>query len=130
MDYSDLLLNPLWIAKAKRIRKRDGYKCTVCNSKKSLEVHHTYYYTKKTEPWRYPDESLLTVCHKCHNDWHIHNENTYIKKPKPVKKNKRYKKIKQFRKSKVKVYRHNRRLGIQERIEIEMEKIRDKTRVH
>lgn len=82
INYSDLLEDPLWKNKRKRIIYRDGGKCTVCNSKKLLQVHHTYYYQQQVEPWRYPDESLITFCKKCHQDWHEHNENIYKDKPK------------------------------------------------
>ncbi|AKQ44437.1 hypothetical protein TH63_00360 [Rufibacter radiotolerans] len=35
------------------------------------EVHHTYYILDKF-PWEYPNESLMVVCHKCHQE--IHNK--------------------------------------------------------
>jgi hypothetical protein len=81
-DYEKLLENPLWKAKRKRIILRDGKKCTVCGSTTRLQVHHTYYYKQQVEPWRYPDESLLTVCKDCHQNHHEHSENEYRDKPK------------------------------------------------
>ena len=98
-NYSELLKNPLWRNKRKRIIYRDGGKCTVCGSKKELHVHHTYYYYERIEPWRYPDESLLTVCESCHKGWHEYNENIIKEKPEVHKKKKR---IKPSRKSKPK----------------------------
>jgi len=32
-------------------------------------VHHTYYVRRKL-PWDYPNESLMLVCHTCHNSIH------------------------------------------------------------
>lgn len=34
-----------------------------------LHVHHTYY-VHGDAPWEYPDESLMTLCDKCHVDIH------------------------------------------------------------
>ena len=80
-NYEELLKNPLWKAKRKRIILRDGKKCTVCGSTARLQVHHTYYYKQQIEPWRYPDDSLLTVCKDCHQNHHEHSENEYRDKP-------------------------------------------------
>lgn len=68
--YQQLLLRPEWRAKRDLIIQRDNGKCTVCSKKTSLEVHHTYYYTVRTEPWKYPDESLISVCRNCHKKIH------------------------------------------------------------
>ena len=86
--YSELLKDPLWQNKRKRIIFRDGNKCTVCNATKNLKVHHTFYYTDYREPWRYPDESLLTVCKSCHEKYHSENELTFKEPPKFVIKKK------------------------------------------
>ena len=82
VDYAELLKDPLWKNKRRRIVYRDGGKCTVCGSKKILQVHHTFYYQQPTKPWDYPDESLITVCKVCHEDYHKHFENVYKDKPK------------------------------------------------
>lgn len=73
MKYNDDLLDQRWKNKRLQILKRDGYKCTVCGSDLKLTVHHTYYKTGK-RPWQYPNESLLTLCDKCHYDFHCTNE--------------------------------------------------------
>jgi len=88
MDYSEYLKNPLWIRKRKRIILRDGKQCTVCSDKKNLQVHHTFYYTDYREPWRYPDERLITVCEKCHKEYHEYHEHEFKKPPKIVVKKK------------------------------------------
>lgn len=93
VEYHELLKDPRWIRKRKKVLKRDGYKCTVCGSTKNLRVHHTFYYKKETPPWGYPMSSLLTVCDDCHHNYHESHELTIVgKNPKNKyerKKNKR-----------------------------------------
>lgn len=57
-----------WIEKRNEILNRDEYRCQVCKSGKSLEVHHTYYENKQA--WDYPSESLITLCRSCHKETH------------------------------------------------------------
>jgi len=57
-----------WIEKRNEILDRDDYKCQVCKSITSLEVHHTYYDNKPA--WDYPNESLITLCRSCHKEAH------------------------------------------------------------
>jgi hypothetical protein len=44
---------------------------------RELNIHHTYYQDKEgykvRPPWDYPDESLETLCQKCHYDLHSKN---------------------------------------------------------
>jgi 5-methylcytosine-specific restriction endonuclease McrA len=40
---------------------------------KDLHVHHTYYQLGKM-PWAYPDESLITLCRRCHQKVHLEVE--------------------------------------------------------
>jgi hypothetical protein len=77
MGYRKGLDNPNWAKKRAKILKRDEYKCTACGSDKDLQVHHTYY-VKGAEPWWYPDESLLTLCGKCHHEYHEYHELTIL----------------------------------------------------
>lgn len=95
MTYINELLDVRWINKRQRILRRDHFMCTVCGSRDSLRVHHTFYYQKKVKPWEYPSRSLITLCDKCHYEWHLHHENVY--KANPVKKAK--KKIKRDKKT-------------------------------
>lgn len=108
--YYHLLKNPLWFNKRKKIVERDGNKCTVCGSAKKLEVHHTFYYRDKPVPWKYPDNSLLTLCHKCHVKYHkehkIEIKDRTIKKTKQMFKKKivvekKKQKVSSKRKSKI-----------------------------
>lgn len=96
--YSDYLKDARWVNKRKRIIYRDGNKCTVCQSKKALQVHHTFYYTDYREPWRYPDESLLTLCKACHQKYHEEHEHEYKEPPKLFVKKKRLKHIRKNKK--------------------------------
>ncbi len=41
--YYKLLKHPKWFRKRDSVLERDHHKCTVCGSKKNLQVHHTYY---------------------------------------------------------------------------------------
>jgi len=84
-DYILSLKDKRWFRKRKVIIKRDNNKCTVCGTSKNLQVHHTYYYKNPIKPWLYPNKSMLTVCKDCHEKYHKHNENEYIKNP-PLKK--------------------------------------------
>lgn len=77
MGYRKGLDSPRWAIKRSKILKRDGYKCTVCGSDKNLQVHHTYY-VRGAEPWGYPDDSLLTLCEKCHHEYHEYHELTIL----------------------------------------------------
>ena len=108
-NYKDLLENKRWQNKRARIIMRDG-KCTVCGNKYDLCVHHTYYYKIKIDPWRYPDESLLTLCQTCHTKWHMENENIFIDKPLVTSKKKRINKIKIVKQKKKKPNHHTPRL--------------------
>jgi hypothetical protein len=92
--YNTLLYDVRWLKKRKKILKRDEYKCTVCESKSNLRVHHTYYTGQNTPPWAYPNNSLLTLCNGCHEKYHReheiiiqkqHNKSDKKKKPKKIK---------------------------------------------
>lgn len=64
--YFDLLKDPQWQKKKSKIMDRDNFQCRECgDGKTTLNVHHTYY-TRDAKPWEYPDESLRTLCEKCH----------------------------------------------------------------
>ena len=71
--YSALLTERKWKRKREQILRRDGWKCTACGKKTTLQVHHTYYIDGH-KPWEYPNDSLLTVCRDCHKDYHEHHE--------------------------------------------------------
>ena len=93
--YQKLLNDPRWIKKRTKIFKRDKYQCTVCGSKNNLECHHTFYYKNYRKPWLYPNNSLLTLCNKCHREYHLYNEIEIKNVPKKKKQKPKIKKKKQ-----------------------------------
>lgn len=90
MKYSEQLKTKEWARKRKKIMTRDSFMCTACNSKEDLCVHHTIY-IKGRFAWEYKDSLLITLCNKCHHEYHSHHEvevvkDTFKDKPKRVKK--------------------------------------------
>ena len=81
-----------------------------------MQVHHTFYYKKQIAPWLYPDDSLLTLCEKCHKDWHLQNENIY----------KEQKRIKRKRKLKVKNKKLQKEMSLKELYKIWEPKMKKK----
>jgi hypothetical protein len=89
MKYFELLLLPAWRLKRQEILKRDNWKCTVCHRKQSilertndgvynylpenqriyLQVHHKCYRLNLL-PWEHQNSDLITLCEKCHKDYH------------------------------------------------------------
>lgn len=64
LSYKENLLDKRWKEKREQIVRRDGNQCKNCQSEYNLQVHHCYYDSK--EPWEYEDQSLVTLCQKCH----------------------------------------------------------------
>lgn len=70
-DYSKKLLDPQWQKKRLEILNRDEFKCQWCGDVKStLHVHHKKY-ENGLSPWEYPDESMITLCSRCHSITHL-----------------------------------------------------------
>ena len=66
--YAELLKDPRWQKKRLEIMQRDNFTCQHCGrTDRSLQVHHSYY-LMNNNPWEYNDESLITLCDKCHED--------------------------------------------------------------
>jgi hypothetical protein len=62
--------DPRWQKKRLKIMERDDFSCKNCgNSDRELTVHHLHY-EKGLSPWEYGDESLVTYCKICHDEWH------------------------------------------------------------
>lgn len=69
-DYSEKLKHPNWQRKRLEILNRDGFKCRACgDTEETLHVHHLFY-VKGRDPWDYPNASLVTLCHVCHDVEH------------------------------------------------------------
>ena len=58
-----------WDARRRRVFKRDGWRCTMCPSRRNLQGHHAVY--PKNLDWRIDrDEHVSTLCRRCHRDYH------------------------------------------------------------
>lgn len=65
-EYLEKLKDPRWQKLRLKILERDEWTCQKClNSEATLHIHHRYY-LKDTDPWDYPEESLVTLCEECH----------------------------------------------------------------
>ncbi len=68
-SYKSYLKSKYWALVRREVLKRDRKKCTVCGSKKNLQVHHTTYAHKYREHEHLGD--LLTTCKDCHYKFHL-----------------------------------------------------------
>lgn len=65
-SYWEMLRDPRWQQKRLKVMERDKWTCRDCGNKAgTFNVHHCYY-VRGNAPWDYPDESLVTLCEKCH----------------------------------------------------------------
>lgn len=69
MDYKIQIKHPNWISKRNEILALDNYECNICSSKDRLEVHHVTYWGDRNA-WHYPNNLLVTLCRKCHQNQH------------------------------------------------------------
>lgn len=83
-----------WNIRRLEILLLDNFTCVKCKSKTNLQVHHKKY-DNSLKVWEYPDEYLVTVCNKCHEDFHSKTPIT-----------KMYEKIKKYKldKDKIKMF--------------------------
>lgn len=66
--YSEFLKSGYWFRVRKTVILRDNKKCTRCESKKGLQVHHLTYKNHFKEHEHLED--LVTLCRKCHKKEH------------------------------------------------------------
>ena len=70
LQYKDKLKDSRWLEFRKRVYRKDGYKCTICNTKdRPLNAHHRFY-NKGSQPWDYSIHDLDTLCDWCHESIH------------------------------------------------------------
>lgn len=70
-SYSEKLLDPRWQQMRLRVFERDEFTCRCCGSTtKTLHAHHVHYHPYSSGPWDYDPETIITVCHQCHDDEH------------------------------------------------------------
>lgn len=58
--------DPLYKTWRNAVRKRDGYKCVLCKTKKKLQVHHIRGWTAFPS-LRFVVDNGITICRVCHN---------------------------------------------------------------
>jgi len=66
--YADYLKTEYWITVSDAVKKRDGYKCRVCNSPHDIQAHHRNYAHRGDELNHLDD--LTTLCRRCHETFH------------------------------------------------------------
>ena len=88
--HSEQLDDERWLKKRQKILARDLFVCTQCGTDKKLEVHHLYY-VHEHKLWQYPNNALVTLCHRCHGKWH--RKYAYTIREKIWNKKKEYKPI-------------------------------------
>lgn len=66
-DYKSYINSEAWKSLAKKIRKRDGFRCRLCNAADTeLHVHHSTYERLGCEA----GNDLITLCKNCHSKFH------------------------------------------------------------
>lgn len=71
MSYYDKLRDPRWQKMRLKIMERDRFSCRFCyDTESTLNVHH-FFYDHGADPWDYPAESLITLCERCHVEFHV-----------------------------------------------------------
>lgn len=59
--------NHFWTQARAAARKRDGYRCVRCRSRRKIEVHHKVPCEGKRETGcQHHQDNLETLCHRCH----------------------------------------------------------------
>lgn len=64
MPYGDFLKTEYWREVAKLVKARDGMKCRVCNSSRTLDAHHRSYQFRGCDHLHM--DELITLCRVCH----------------------------------------------------------------
>lgn len=71
LSYSDFLKTPYWDGVRNYKLRRSGYKCELCASNESLNVHHKTYERHGLEHLRsVADNDLIVLCKSCHYKFH------------------------------------------------------------
>lgn len=69
MPYQDYLQTPEWKEIREKVLKRAKYHCQICNTKKSLQIHHRTYDNRGNEDL----SDLIAMCKNCHHIFHSRN---------------------------------------------------------
>ena len=65
-SYQGYLKSEEWRIRRDLIKSRDRYRCRLCHSAESLQVHHATYENRGAEK----DNDLITLCGECHAKFH------------------------------------------------------------
>jgi len=71
--YQQYVATERWKSISDKIKKRDGYRCRLCNGTEDLQAHHRTYQHKGDEENHLGD--LTTLCGDCHNAFHEWRKN-------------------------------------------------------
>ena len=72
MPYADFLNTTYWRGVSLFVKRRDGWKCSVCGSTDKIDVHHKTYESHGDELNHMED--LVCLCRKCHEKEHVKTE--------------------------------------------------------
>lgn len=72
-QYSEYLATERWRVISDKVKRRDGYRCRLCNSEENLQAHHRTYVHKGDEENHLGD--LTTLCGDCHTAFHEWRKN-------------------------------------------------------
>lgn len=67
--YKSDLSDGRWQKKRLEIFKRDNFECLNCHEPNQISVHHLHY-ENGVKPWEYDNDSLVTLCDRCHDILH------------------------------------------------------------
>lgn len=74
MKYHEQIKHPLWQRKRLEVLELNGFKCQDCGAKEEeLHVHHPFY-KRGAMIWDYETNDLRCLCHKCHKEIHVIDE--------------------------------------------------------
>lgn len=74
LTFKEQYEHPLWQRKRLEVMARDDFKCKECgNNKILLNVHHKWYSSDKMV-WEYDNNCYVTLCKKCHTNFHLNNK--------------------------------------------------------
>lgn len=71
--------HPMWKLFSNKLKENS--KCSTCNSKYNLQLHHKSYNSTNLY-WEYSDNNFEVLCNKCHKSHHISNKMNFRIHPK------------------------------------------------
>lgn len=74
MEYGEFLRTPYWKITSFEVKRKNKFKCVMCDSKERLQVHHKNYQSHGYEHTYFGMQSLTCVCDECHAKHHGHYE--------------------------------------------------------